>query len=297
MIKLFTLSFRWFAAAGALGFAGLGEGHDLLRQLRRRWAWYRDYLQHYRFAFVTKSLTLEPRQGNFSIVRPWRSIRTHDTFAGRGLVNAVALTNPGLDVWIKKYYPLVRERGIATVVSIAPSTPGEAQTMVRKLYQKCHIQALEWNASCPNHPADPSIDHKIAIANALGGYFPVIMKLAFDDDAVTLASEFKPAAVALINAVPWPKAQTLGLVNGPSPLEKYGYHGSLSGPLIAQLAVDSAIAFRRAVPGVPIISIGGVDSADEAAKRFRVADAVGAWTLIDRDPAAFNRIIREVDGA
>jgi dihydroorotate dehydrogenase len=290
VITLSRHNFSFFASAGSLGLAGLGEGMDPWRQARRRWAYARGRLDHSKFVTVTKTLTYLSRSGNHKWYAPWTSVRS---VGPTSLVNCVSLTNPGVREFAEYYYPKLVTRRIPFVVSVAPESAFDAMRIGVFIRKKCPLAlAIEYNTLCPNAASHHIAGKAGAAHNLAESGLPVILKLPADE--YDILKHFKPAAVSLINAVPWAKARDAGLVEGDSPLARYGYDGSVSGSTITTTSYRCLIEFKDRFPHIPVISGGGVMNADEAASRFEVgADAVGFWTLFDKDPSAPNRIIAQ----
>jgi len=93
-------------------------------------------------AIVTKTITLKPRKGN-------PMPRTCETAAG--MLNAIGLENPGLDIFIKDKLPYLRKLGVPIIVSIASEVdPKELVELARRLDKLKDVAALELNISCPN---------------------------------------------------------------------------------------------------------------------------------------------------
>ncbi|MFN3286539.1 MAG: dihydroorotate dehydrogenase, partial [bacterium] len=92
-------------------------------------------------AFVTKSITLEPREGN---------PRPHLVETEGGWLNSVGLRNPGLAAFLTKDLPFLRTLGIPVVASVAGHSADEFCTLARWLDEADGVAAVELNVSCPN---------------------------------------------------------------------------------------------------------------------------------------------------
>lgn len=211
-------AFQFVAASGALAFDGRGWPWEW--PLR----WFK-ILDPSLFTIVTKSLTLHPRRGN---LRWWSPLRAVRLIPG-GVVNAVGLTNPGIDWWIKKIYPKVQKSSWSFVASIAGEKPEEFVTMAEKLKSCTALKAVEINASCPNTEgelqknANAVIETVKRIKTLLS--IPLILKLSYTHDYVKIAQSLEGVVEAIsINSVPW------GVVfpSQSSPLKKWG-GGGVSG--------------------------------------------------------------------
>jgi dihydroorotate dehydrogenase len=210
-----------------------------------RWA---GLLNPHDFTIVVKTLTLRPRVGNLRWYAPWRCVR----LIRGGTVNAVGLTNPGIDWWIRACYPRMRRMGLQTIVSVYPESVEEAQAFAQKL-RGLQIAGVELNASCPNvaHCEADTVQHVQAIAYSLreAGH-PLIVKVGYDQPYVAIAQAVEGIADAVhaINAVPW----RLVFGERPSPLARLGGGGVSGEPIrpfvreaVQQLRAHAAAHHRR----------------------------------------------------
>jgi dihydroorotate dehydrogenase (NAD+) catalytic subunit len=92
-------------------------------------------------AIIVKGTTLEPRAGN-------PTPRIIETPAG--MLNAVGLQNPGVDVFIQEHLPYLREKQATVIVNIAGNTVEEYARLTAILDKQDGIAGLEVNISCPN---------------------------------------------------------------------------------------------------------------------------------------------------
>ena len=90
---------------------------------------------------VTKTITVEPRSGN-----PQPRVRE----LRHGILNSIGLENVGLESFVRDKLPVLRENGIATVVSLAARDESEFVTMIAELSRHDGWKAVELNLSCPN---------------------------------------------------------------------------------------------------------------------------------------------------
>lgn len=216
-------SFEFMAASGALAFDGRGWP----------WEWplrWMGLLKPELFTIVTKSLTLKPRCGN---LRWWNPLRCVRLISG-GAVNAVGLTNPGIDWWIKKVYPRVAKSGWNFVVSIAGENLQENLEMVIRLKGCTALRGLEINASCPNSPGELQQNAQAVIDTAKilkqKSPWPLILKLSCTHDYVVIAKALEGVVEAIsINSVPWSVVFPVHR----SPLEKFG-GGAVSGKRVQE---------------------------------------------------------------
>jgi len=217
---------------------------------------------------VPKTVTQRPRAGN-------PTPRTVETRAG--LLNAIGLDNDGIDHFREHHLPYLRTIGTAVVANIAGEDEDQFVAMAEALGGEPGLAAVELNVSCPNvsHGLDLGID-----AAAVGRLvrrtreacpLPIIAKLTPNvTDVVAIADAAAEAgadAVTLINtvrgmAVDWRKRRPI-LANDV---------GGLSGPAIKPIALRIVWDVARALPGLPIVAVGGIADADDALE-FLVAGA------------------------
>lgn len=273
-----TFPGRVWAASGTFGnaeeFAGLVE----LRAIG---------------AVVTKTITLEPREGNV----PPRLVET----AG-GLVNSIGLANPGVDIFIKDIFPRLEELPVAKIVSVAGPTAGAIIKCAEQVLERTEPDGLELNLSCPNveHSAkgrsfaqDKDLAGLIVREVRLFSDIPLIAKLSPQvTDIAAIAEEVVSAgcdAVSLINTFP-------ALVIDPETMRPVlgNVTGGLSGPAIKVLALKAVFDVSQRVDK-PIIGMGGITCGSDAAEFFLAgASCVQVGTVNFVDPAACERITKEL---
>lgn len=249
-------------------------------------------LRHFPFsAFVSKTVTLAPRQGN-GPPRLWE--------LPAGLLNSIGLPNRGLAGYLEHDLPELARLPVPLVVNVMGFTPEEVAELVVAFDARPEVSALELNVSCPNVEtglvmgADP---HEIAAllrrVRPLS-VKPIVVKLtpnASDPAAVAAAAEAEGAdAVSLLNTL-------RGTARHPRTGEPWlgGRTGGVSGPAMraTALALLDAVAARVEIP---IVAMGGVQSGAHAADLLSAgARLVAVGTESFRDPGAGSRIARELD--
>jgi len=256
MIELPNGHRSWFfSASGAMAYV---DGWPWEQPLR----WLGVYNPHH-YIIITKTLTWTQRVGNLKLWKWWKCIR----FLGhKSVVNAVGLTNPGFQAWVQKYYPRVRAKGYRVIVSVMAESVLQADALAYELNNLAGLVGVQLNVSCPNvdHPGEEMckiIDRFISVSR-----HPVIVKLGYQDPIVDICKEFdgRVAAYELINAVPW----NLVYPGRPSPLEKYGLVGAVSGPIISPYAIKALRIVRAAGVRAQIISGGGISSLAGIQRRY-----------------------------
>lgn len=237
-------SFEFMAASGALGFDGKGwPWEQPLRWMR--------FLRPELFTIVIKSLTLKPRRGNLRWYAPWRCVR----LLKEGAVNAVGLTNPGIDAWVKKTYPVIEKSPWNFIASIAGDNLQEYMEMTLRLKGCAKLKGLEINASCPNTSGElqQNAQSVIDTAQALKyvAPWPLILKLSYTHDYVKIARALENVVEAVsINSVPWPAAYP----NKKSPLARLG-GGGVSGKIARKYTWKMAEELARETT-LPVIGAG-----------------------------------------
>ncbi|MEN3001842.1 MAG: hypothetical protein ABDI19_08385 [Armatimonadota bacterium] len=270
---------EFLTGSGALGFDGRGWWWEYpLRWLR--------LLNPHEFAIVVKTLTLHPRKGNLRWYAPWRCVRP----IPGGTVNAVGLTNPGIEWWIRTCYPRMQRMGLQTIVSVYADSVAEAAQFAC-LLAPLKLTAIELNASCPNVPHDSTVAHVVGLAEALrhAGH-PLIVKVGYDQPYVEIAQALEGIAEAIhaINAVPW----QLVFPEKPSPLAHLG-GGAVSGEPIRPF-VREAIARLHRATRLPLIAGGGIYTLRDLEELWASgARAFSIGTLFLRAPWRPNQLVRQ----
>jgi dihydroorotate dehydrogenase (NAD+) catalytic subunit len=241
-------------------------------------------------AFVSKTVTLAPRQGN-APPRLWE--------LPAGLLNSIGLPNKGLDRYLAEDLPLLAALPVPLIVNVMGFSRDEVATLVAAFASHSEVAALELNVSCPNVEtgmimgADPQeVDRLLGAVRPLTDK-PLIVKLtpnAGDVPAVAQAAEQAGAdAVSLINTL-------RGMALRPGTTEPWlgGGTGGVSGPAVRAIAVAQVSAVRSAT-GIPIVGMGGVASGSDAREMLLAgADLVAVGTESFRDPLAGRRVTREL---
>ena len=210
-------SFEYMVASGALAYDGRGWP----------WEWplrWMGVLDPKRFTIVTKTLTQKPKAGNLRWLHPWSCV----SVIKEGVVNAIGLTNPGIDWWVKEVAPKLSKDGYDLVVSITDDDPQALVRMVKAL-DLFPLKAVEFNASCPNTAQEIHHNSELIIRSvkSMKGAtrLPLILKLSIHQNYSEIAKQTEGMVEALsINSVPW----NIAFPEKPSPLKKFG-GGGVSG--------------------------------------------------------------------
>lgn len=243
----------------------------------------------------TKAVSVMPRKGN-------PALRVSE-FAG-GMINAIGLANPGLDVvkeqllpWLPAHHP-----GTRVLVNVVGHSIDEFATVVDALDDVPGVDGFELNVSCPNvkaggleFGADPVALASLVASARAHTRRPIFVKLsptlgAAIADTARVAVDHGATGLTLINTMP-------GLVidtDHRRPKISFG-SGGLSGPAVLPIGLLATWRVSRALPGVSLIGLGGISSGDDAAQYLLAgASLVGVGTAALRDPRAPERIVREL---
>ena len=243
-------------------------------------------------AFVSKTITREPRQGN-PPPRLWET--------PAGLINSIGLPNKGLDGFLASDLPQLAELPVPLVVSVMGFSREELAGLVAAVGARDEVAMLELNISCPNVEtglimgADPAETARAVERVRPETGKPLIVKLtpnATDPGAVAVAAQEAGAdAVSLVNTLK-------GMALRPGTREPWlgGRTGGVSGPAIRAIALEQVAAVAGRVE-IDVIGMGGIASGRHAADFLAVgAAAVAVGTESFRDPAAGRRIAAELTG-
>jgi dihydroorotate dehydrogenase (NAD+) catalytic subunit len=241
-------------------------------------------------AFVSKTITLEPRIGN----EPQRIWETP-----AGMINSIGLPNKGLEGFLAEDLPQLAELPVPLIVSAMATGHEDFKRMVAALEEREEVAAIELNVSCPNVHSGLIVGEQptetVALLEALRPVTskPLVVKLTpnvADPAAVAVAAEEGGAdAVSLINTL---KASAIDLTSGRPGIA--AGHGGLSGPAVRPVAVGQVRAVASAVE-LPIVGMGGVCNGDDAREMLAAgATLVAVGTESFRDPRAGSRIAAEL---
>jgi dihydroorotate dehydrogenase (NAD+) catalytic subunit len=278
-------------------FCGLSLAHPVINgsgtfdALAARRCFGEELIAEFPFAaFVSKTITLEPRQVN-PPPRLWET--------PAGMINSIGLPNRGLAGYLEHDLPGLAELGVPLITNVMGSTAAEFAELVGALAGEPAIAGIELNVSCPNVRTGLDIGADPAELAALvervrplyGG--PLIVKLTpntADVAAAALAAEAAGAdAVSLINTL---RALAVDPRRGEPWLG--GRFGGLSGPAVRAVALAQVALVAERVE-IPIVGMGGVCRGRDAADLLAIgATLVAVGTESFRDPAAGVRIAREL---
>lgn len=236
-------------------------------------------------AYVSKTITLQPRAGN-PPPRLWE--------APAGLINSIGLPNKGLARYLAEDLPELARLPVPLITNVMGATAAEVAVLVEAVGARDEVAAIELNVSCPNVAtgldlgAEPGSLAELLRAVRPRTAKPLIVKLtpnSADVASVAEAAEAEGAdAVSLINTL-----RAMALTGRGEPWLGGGT-GGLSGPAIFPVALAQVAAVARRV-ALPIVGMGGVRSAADARAMLDAgATLVAVGTESFRDPGAGSRI-------
>jgi dihydroorotate dehydrogenase (NAD+) catalytic subunit len=242
-------------------------------------------------AFVSKTITPEPRAGN----EPQRIWETP-----AGMINSIGLPNRGLEGFLAEDLPQLAELPVPLIVSVMATGHEEFAQLVRAAGERDEVAAIELNVSCPNVHSGLIVGEQPAETAALMETLrpltekPLIVKLTpnvADPAAVAAATEQGGAdAVSLINTL---KASAIDPASGLPGIA--AGHGGLSGPSVRAIAVAQIRAVAAAV-SIPIVGMGGVASGADARELIDAGSTlVAVGTASFHDPRAGARVAAELN--
>ena len=216
-----------------------------------------------------------------------------------GMLNAIGLQNPGIDVMIERDLSMLQKAGAAVIVNVCGKSEKDYVEVVERLSDQ-PVDLLEINVSCPNvkeggiaFGQDPKALHHITKEVKAKAKQPIIMKLSPN---VTDITEMAKAAVdagtdglSLINTLTGMKID----------IEKRDFvlankTGGMSGPAIKPVALRMVYQVANAVD-VPIIGMGGISTAEDALEFIMAgATAVSVGTANFMNPAATIDVIEGI---
>lgn len=238
-------------------------------------------------AVTTKGVANVPWPGN-------PTPRIAETYGG--MINAIGLQNPGLDTFISRDIPFLKQYDTKIIVNVCGKTEEDYVDAVEKLSEQ-PVDMLEINISCPNvkeggiaFGQNPASAERITAAVKKVAKHPVIMKLSPNVTDITEMAKAVEAggadAVSLINTITGMKIdinrRTFAVANKT---------GGMSGPAVKPVAVRMVYQVANAVR-LPIIGMGGIATAEDALEFIMAgASAVAVGTANFHNPMATVEIV------
>ena len=217
-----------------------------------------------------------------------------------GMMNAIGLQNPGIDLFCKRDIPFLRKYDTKIIVNVCGKSEQDYCEVVERLGDE-DVDMLEINISCPNVKAggiafgqDPKAAESITKAVKKYAKQPVIMKLSPNVTDITEMARAVEAGgadvVSLINTLTGMKIdinrKTFAIANKT---------GGMSGPAVHPIAVRMVYQVAQAVK-LPIIGMGGIASAEDAIEMILAgASAVSVGTANFHNPAVTMEIVEGIE--
>ena len=238
-------------------------------------------------AVVTKGVANVPWEGN-------PTPRVAETYGG--MLNAVGLQNPGIDLFCKRDIPHLKEKGASIIVNVCGRSTSDYVEVVERLADE-PVDLLEINVSCPNvkeggiaFGQNPDALYEITKAIKAKAKQPIVMKLSPNVTDITEMAKAAEAggcdALSLINTITGMKIdihrRCFALANRT---------GGMSGPAVHPVAVRMVYQSAQAVK-IPIIGMGGIQTAEDAIEMILAgATAVSVGTANFYHPHATEEIV------
>lgn len=217
-----------------------------------------------------------------------------------GMLNAIGLQNPGIDLFIERDIPFLKKYDTKIIVNVCGKTPEEYIEVVERLADR-DVDLLEINISCPNVKAggiafgqDPKLVEKITADIKAKAKQPVIMKLSPNVTDITQMAKAAEAggadAISLINTLTGMKIdinrRAFALANKT---------GGMSGPAVKPVAVRMVYQAAHAVK-IPVLGMGGIRTAEDALE-FIMAGAtmVAVGTANFNNPSATTDVVKGIE--
>ena len=242
-------------------------------------------------AVVTKGVANVPWQGN-------PTPRIAEVYGG--MLNAIGLQNPGIDVFVDRDIPFLKQFDTKIIVNVCGKTTEDYVEVVERLSNE-PVDMLEINISCPNvkeggiaFGQDPKAVEAITREVKRYAKQPVIMKLSPNVTDITVMAKAAEAGgadvLSLINTITGMKIdverQTFAIANKT---------GGLSGPVVKPIAVRMVYQAANAV-NIPIIGIGGICNGEDAMEFIRAgASAVSVGTANFMNPRATEEVVKGIE--
>jgi dihydroorotate dehydrogenase (NAD+) catalytic subunit len=234
-------------------------------------------------AFVTKTVTPEPREGN----EPPRLAETE-----HGMLNSIGLQNPGIKRFLADMLPQLKELGIPLWVSVGGFSAQEYAETCAALEDV----TIELNLSCPNVDEAPESAAEIVAACRSATRLPLYAKLSPQLAEIAETARAVEAAgadgLSLVNTL-----RGLALDERTLRPRLARTTGGYSGPALKPVALAAIFACRR-VTKLPIVGMGGVQDGRDALELLAAgASSIALGTILFSDPWAGVRVRQELHEA
>jgi dihydroorotate dehydrogenase (NAD+) catalytic subunit len=239
-------------------------------------------------AVVVKGIRLHPVRGN-------PTPRTAEVASG--LLNAIGLQGPGVEGFIKKYWPFLKKLSVPTIINIWGTTLDEYVEVARRFDALGGVGALELNVSCPNikeggaqFGTDMKLLAQVVAACRRATKLPLITKLSPNVVRILpfakVAEDAGSDALSIMNSYP---AMAIDIETRKPKLANVT--GGLTGPCIKPIAIKLVWEAANAVK-IPIIGMGGIQNAADAIEFLMAgATAVAVGTANFYEPQTSLQVI------
>ncbi|HNT64546.1 MAG TPA: dihydroorotate dehydrogenase [bacterium] len=244
-------------------------------------------------AIVTKTVTLEPRTGN-PPPRIWET--------AAGMLNSIGLPNVGVEEFIAKKMPFLRNLATRIVVNVAGKTGDDYVRIVERLQQVDGIDAYELNFSCPNvkqggmsFSADAQIAERVTADVRKKSQRPLIVKLTPNVTSIAdIGKAVEQGGADAVSAINTLVGMAVDVKSRRPRLSTIT--GGLSGPAIKPIALAKVYELCRKLT-IPVVAIGGIMNLQDALEFFVVgATAVQIGTANFINPACAAEIAQGLHG-
>ena len=242
-------------------------------------------------AVTTKGVANVPWPGN-------PTPRVCETYGG--MLNAIGLQNPGIDVFVERDIPYLKQHDTRIIVNVCGHTTEEYLEVVERLADQ-DVDLLEINISCPNvkeggiaFGQNPKLVEQITAEIKKKAKQPVIMKLSPNVTDITETAKAAEAggadALSLINTLTGMKIdinrRRFALAN---------QTGGMSGPAVKPVAVRMVYQVAHAVK-LPVLGMGGIRTAEDALEFIMAgASMVAVGTANFNNPTATVDVIEGIE--
>ena len=245
-------------------------------------------------AICTKGLSLHPHAGN----APPRICETP-----AGMLNAIGLQNVGVEVFLREKLPRLRELNATVIANVWGDTEEDFVAVVGALEgaEADGLAALELNISCPNVEKggmlfgnSPQATAALVTRVRKATRRPLVVKLSPNaPDLVQSARAARDSGADVLSLVNTFVGMAIDPETG-QPRLSFGT-GGLSGPAIRPLAVRMVFEVARALPGVPLMGIGGISELSDVLEFLAAgATAVQVGTANFKEPGVSGRLVEEL---
>lgn len=242
-------------------------------------------------AIMAKAATSEPRFGN-------PTPRVAETPSG--MLNAIGLQNPGLEVIMKETLPSLERYDVPIIANVAGSTQEDYVAVCAKIGDAPNVHAIELNISCPNvkhggiaFGTNPDVAYELTQAVKKVAKVPVYVKLSPNvTDIVPIAEAIEAGGADGLTMINTLLGMRIDLKTRQPILANQT--GGLSGPAVKPVAIRLIHQVAQVV-NIPIIGMGGVYTVDDVLEMFMAgASAVAVGTANFTDPYICPKLIEQL---